>query len=91
MKQVALLRYDVIFKKAFGVPEVFTAFVRDFLDIELEIDTVEKDKVYDPPIGNISTKFDLYAEDKKIRSSLIYNMFAFLITIIAFCIIIVWP
>jgi predicted transposase/invertase (TIGR01784 family) len=67
MKQVAPLRYDVIFKKAFSVPEIFTAFVHDFLDIELEIDTVEKDKVYDPPIGNVAAKFDLYAEDKKNR------------------------
>ncbi len=67
MKQVAPLRYDVIFKKAFSVPEIFTAFVHDFLDIELEIDTVEKDKVCDPPIGNVVTKFDLYAKDKKNR------------------------
>ena len=67
MKEVAPLRYDVIFKKAFGVPEIFTAFVHDFLNIELEIDTVEKDKVYDPPVGNVATKFDLYAEDKKNR------------------------
>jgi len=67
MKQVAPLRYDVIFKKAFSVPEIFTAFVRDFVGIELEIDTVEKDKVYDPPVGNVAAKFDLYAEDKKNR------------------------
>lgn len=67
MKQVVPLRYDVIFKKAFSVPNIFTAFVRDFLNIELEIDTVEKDKVYTPPIGSIETKFDLYAEDKKNR------------------------
>ncbi|MEK8017491.1 MAG: hypothetical protein VSS75_011535 [Candidatus Parabeggiatoa sp.] len=67
MKEVAPLRYDVIFKKAFSVPEIFTAFVHDFLDIELEIDTVEQDKVYDPPIGNVAAKFDLYAEDKKNR------------------------
>jgi predicted transposase/invertase (TIGR01784 family) len=67
MKEVAPLRYDVIFKKAFSVPEIFTAFVYDFLNIELQIDTVEKDKVYDPPIGNVAAKFDLYAEDKKNR------------------------
>jgi len=67
MKQVAPLRYDVIFKKAFSVPEIFTAFVHDFLNIELEIDTVEKDKVYDPPIGNVAAKFDLYAQDQKNR------------------------
>lgn len=43
--------------KAFSVPEIFTAFVRDFVGIELEIDTVEKDKIYDPPIGKIAAKF----------------------------------
>jgi len=67
MKQVASLRYDVIFKKAFGDKEIFTAFVRDLLGIKLEIDVVEKDKVYEPPIGSVATKFDLYAEDKKNR------------------------
>jgi len=67
MKQVAPLRYDVIFKKAFGDKAIFTAFVHDLLGIDLEIDTVEKDKSYDPPIGSVSTKFDLYAEDKKNR------------------------
>ena len=67
MKQVAPLRYDVIFKKAFGDKEVFTAFIHDLLGIELEISTVEKDKTYDPPIGSVATKFDLYAEDKKNR------------------------
>ncbi len=67
MKQVAPLRYDVIFKKAFSVPEVFNAFVRDFLNIEFEIDTVETDKTYTPAIGNVAAKFDLYAQDKKNR------------------------
>ncbi|TGN99621.1 hypothetical protein PN36_35495 [Candidatus Thiomargarita nelsonii] len=67
MKEVASLRYDVIFKKAFGDPEIFTAFIRDLLGIKLEIDTVEKDKAYDPPIGSVATKFDLYAEDYKNR------------------------
>jgi predicted transposase/invertase (TIGR01784 family) len=67
MKQVASLRYDVIFKKAFSVPAIFTAFVRDFLGIELEINTVETDKTYEPPLGRVAAKFDLYAEDKKNR------------------------
>ena len=67
MKQVASLRYDVIFKKAFRVPEIFTALVRDFLNLELDIDTVETDKVYDPPIGNVAAKFDLYAQDQNNR------------------------
>ncbi|MCK5720583.1 MAG: PD-(D/E)XK nuclease family transposase [Thiomargarita sp.] len=62
MKQVAPLRYDVIFKKAFSHPNLFTALVKDFIGIQLEID-----KVFIPPVGNITTKFDLFAEDKKNR------------------------
>lgn len=67
MKYVASLRYGVIFKKAFCDVEVFTHFVKDFLGIQLEIDQVETDKFFDPPIENVDTRFDLYAEDKKNR------------------------
>jgi predicted transposase/invertase (TIGR01784 family) len=67
MKKVAPLRYDVIFKKAFTRPNLFIALVKDFLGIQLEIDTVEHDKVFDPPVGNVATKFDLFAEDTKNR------------------------
>jgi len=67
MKQVAPLRYDVIFKKAFSHPNLFTALVKDFLGIQLEIDEVENDKAFIPPVGNVATKFDLFAEDKNNR------------------------
>jgi predicted transposase/invertase (TIGR01784 family) len=67
MKEVASLRYGVIFKKAFSVPEIFTAFVRDFLGIEIEIDRAETEKSFDPPVGRVACRFDLYAEDKKNR------------------------
>jgi len=67
MKQVASLRYDVIFKKAFSHPKLFTALVKDFLDIQLTIDEVENDKAFIPPVGNVATKFDLFAQDKKNR------------------------
>jgi hypothetical protein len=64
MKQVAPLRYDVIFKKVFSHPDMFTALVKDFLDIELEIDKVENDKVFVPSVAKVAT---LFAEDKKNR------------------------
>ncbi|HEW97159.1 MAG: hypothetical protein DRR16_32205 [Candidatus Parabeggiatoa sp. nov. 3] len=67
MKQVAPLRYDVIFKKAFSHPSLFTALVKDFLGIQLKIDEVENDKAFVPPVGNVAIKFDLFAEDKKNR------------------------
>lgn len=67
MKKVAPLRYDVIFKKAFTHPNLFIALVKDFLGIQLEINEVEHDKVFVPPVGNVATKFDLFAEDTKNR------------------------
>ncbi|MEK8018188.1 MAG: hypothetical protein VSS75_015040 [Candidatus Parabeggiatoa sp.] len=67
MKKVAPLRYDVIFKKAFSQPALFTALVKDFIGIELEIDEVEHDKAFIPAVGKVALKFDLFAQDKKNR------------------------
>ncbi|NOQ35918.1 MAG: hypothetical protein GQ569_08480 [Methylococcaceae bacterium] len=67
MKEVASLRYGVIFKKAFCDVEIFTGFVRDTLGITLEIDKVETEKTFDTPVGKVQPRFDLYAEDKKNR------------------------
>ena len=44
MKKVASLRYGVIFKKAFSNPDIFKAFVKDFIGIELKINQVETEK-----------------------------------------------
>jgi predicted transposase/invertase (TIGR01784 family) len=68
MIKVASLRYGVIFKKAFSQPNIFKAFVKDFLDIELEIDKVETEKSFSPVIGNVDSRFDLFAEDEKHRT-----------------------
>ena len=67
MKQVASLQYGVIFKKAFSQIDVFKAFVKDIIGIELEIDKVETEKSFTQKIGNIKVEFDLYAEDLKNR------------------------
>ncbi len=67
MKQVASLQYGVIFKKAFSQVEVFKAFVKDIIGIELDIDKVETEKSFSQTIGNIKVEFDLYAEDVKNR------------------------
>ncbi|WP_020560893.1 hypothetical protein [Thiofilum flexile] len=64
MKTVASLRYGVIFKKAFSRPDIFTAFVRDILGIEIQIDHVETEKSFEHPIGSVDSRFDLFAEDK---------------------------
>ena len=67
MKQVASLHYGVIFKKAFCVPEIFTAFVQDFTDIQLEISHIETEKSFAPVIGKIDSRFDLFAVDNRNR------------------------
>jgi predicted transposase/invertase (TIGR01784 family) len=67
MKHVAPLRYGVIFKKAFCDPEIFTAFVKAVLNIDIEIDKVETEKSFKPPIGKVDCRFDLFAEDQKNR------------------------
>lgn len=67
MKQVASLQYGVIFKKAFSQLDVFKAFVKDIIGIELEIDKVETEKSFEQKIGNVKVEFDLYAEDLKNR------------------------
>ena len=65
--QVESLQYDTIFKKAFRQVDLFTGLVEDFTGIHLEIDEVEKEKVFEPPIGQVKIRFDLFAEDKKNR------------------------
>jgi predicted transposase/invertase (TIGR01784 family) len=67
MKQVASLQYGVIFKKAFSQPDIFKAFVKAVLGIDLEIDKVETEKSFRPTIGNVDSRFDLFAQDTKNR------------------------
>ena len=66
MMRVASLRYGVVFNKAFSKPAIFTAFVKDILGLEIEIDRVETEKSFSLPVGNVDSRFDLFAEDKKI-------------------------
>ncbi len=63
MKHVASLQYGVVFKKAFCDPEIFTAFVQDIVGMPLHIEHVETEKEFDPPIGYVKPRFDLFAED----------------------------
>ncbi|MCP4400231.1 MAG: hypothetical protein GY801_23355 [bacterium] len=67
MKHVASLKYGVVFKKAFCDPEIFTAFVKDVIGLPVEIEYVETEKEFDPPVGYVKPRFDLFAEDSKHR------------------------
>jgi hypothetical protein len=63
MVDVASLRFDVIFKKAFGQPDVFCEFVRDVLGINIQVSQVIQDYRYTEPVGFVDIKYDLFAED----------------------------
>ncbi len=66
--QLGRLDNEVIFKKAFTNKVVFKAFVRDILDIDIEVDVIETEKKFEPKIGYIDFELDIYAEsiDKRI-------------------------
>ncbi|MBM3238673.1 hypothetical protein FJZ31_20450 [Candidatus Poribacteria bacterium] len=67
MIEVASLRYDVIFKKAFSQPDVFCQFVHDVLGIYIKVDKVHTEYKYPKPIGYVDIKYDLFAEDLEKR------------------------
>ena len=58
----------VIFKKAFTNKIVFKAFVKDILEIDVEVDKIETEKKFNPKIGYIDFELDIFAEtiDKRI-------------------------
>lgn len=53
---------QVIFKKAFTDKIVLEAFVKDVLGIEFEADTIETEKQFEPKVGKIDFKLDIFAE-----------------------------
>ncbi|MDX2246472.1 MAG: hypothetical protein SF052_06840 [Bacteroidia bacterium] len=65
---LANLDNEVYFKKVFTDVQVFTAFVKDILGIELHIDKVETEKVLPAKVSAIKFKMDLFAEDKESRT-----------------------
>lgn len=59
---------EVIFKKAFTDKTVFKAFVRDILNIDFEVGTIETEKKFEPKIGYVDFELDIFAEsvDKRV-------------------------
>jgi PD-(D/E)XK nuclease family transposase len=65
---LANLDNEVHFKKVFTDVEVFTAFVKDVLGIDIHINKVETEKVLINKVSAIKFKMDLFAEDKTNRT-----------------------
>lgn len=68
IREVVPLRYGTAFKKAFSDPEVFSAFVRDVVGVELEFTHIEQEKAFLAPVGKVDIRFDLFGEDVKHRA-----------------------
>jgi len=64
---LARLDNEVFFKKAFTDELVFKAFVKDIVGIEVNPDKIETEKAFQPKLGNINFKYDIFAEDIKQR------------------------
>lgn len=69
---LARLDNEVFFKKAFTDEIVFKAFVKDMVGIEVQPDKIETaaaaaEKAFQPKLGNINFKYDIFAEDSKKR------------------------
>lgn len=53
---------EVIFKKAFTDKLVFTTFVHDVLGIDVVVDKIETEKRFEPKVGYVDFKLDIFAE-----------------------------
>ena len=60
---IARLDNEVFFKKAFTDRLVFQSFVKDIVGIEVNPEKIETEKSFQPKLGNINFKYDIFAED----------------------------
>ena len=67
MIAVVPLRYDTIFKKAFGKPDIFCQFVYDVLGVEIHVDRVIAGRRFPEPVSYVDIEYDLFAEDTEKR------------------------
>jgi len=67
MLAVVSLKYGTAFKKVFGDPIVFSAFVHDVLGLEFRTEHVEHEHGFQPVYGHVDIKYDLFAEDPERR------------------------
>ena len=66
--KIASLDNEVHFKNVFTDVEIFTAFVKDVLGIDIEIDKVETEKILPSKVSAVKFRMDLFAEDIKNRT-----------------------
>jgi len=67
MIAVVPLRYDTVFKKAFGKPDIFCQFVYDVLGVEIHVDRVIAGRRFPEPVSYVDIEYDLFAEDTEKR------------------------
>jgi hypothetical protein len=60
---LASLDNQVVFKKLLSDPEILKAFIKDLMGIDLQPTTIETEKKFSPPIGNVDIEIDIFAED----------------------------
>jgi hypothetical protein len=65
---LANLDNEVYFKKVFTDVDVFCAFVKDILGIDIHINKVETEKVLPSKVSAIKFRMDLFAEDTETRT-----------------------
>lgn len=59
---LAPLDNETIFKRAFTDKEAFECLVKDIFDVDIQVNTIETEKRFNPPVGYIDFKIDIYAE-----------------------------
>ncbi len=64
---LAPLDNEVIFKKAFTNPVVLSGFVKDMVGIDFDPGVIETEKSFFPKVGNVDTRYDVFAESKDHR------------------------
>ena len=64
---LAPLDNGTIFKKAFTDKFVFTKFVKDILNVDFELGSIETEKKFKPKASLIDFELDIFAESKDKR------------------------
>ena len=60
---LAALNNQVVFKKLLSDEEILKAFIKDFLNIDLQPETIEVEKKFVPPVGGVDIEIDIFVND----------------------------